>query len=55
MKNKICLDMYLLTLIMLLMVLLGIGIRELVLLNEREVTVHCLDMRLKHIGEMQVK
>jgi len=55
MKNKVCLDMYILTLVMLAMVLLGMGIRELILLQERDVHVHCLDMRVNHLGELQVK
>lgn len=55
MKNKICLDMYILTIVMLIAVLLGVGIREFMLLQERDVTVHCLDMRLNHLGELQVR
>jgi hypothetical protein len=47
--------MYVLTLIMLGMVILGIGIRELILLNERDIHVHCLDMRMEHLGELQVQ
>jgi len=55
MKNKICLDMYLLTIILLAMVVIGFGIREMMLISEENQNATALDLRLKHLGELQVR
>ncbi len=54
MKNKICLDMYVLTLIMLSMVALGFGIRAM-MYKEPSQPKFSLDLRSDHLGSLQVR
>ncbi len=55
MKSKICLDMYVLTIILLAMVVIGFGIRELMLISEENQMNKGIDLRLNHLGELQVR
>lgn len=55
MKRKICLDMYILTIIMLAMVVLGMGIREIMLLSEENYSIKGIDLRMNHLGELNVR